>query len=161
MASGDTLLIFDALAAREPSANMATLDFRNQIPVRDFDDTTSESLFFVAVLPRHYGGGGITATVTWTASTATSGAAVWETAFERGNTDLDADSFATGNNAAGTANGTSGIVTQTSIAHTNGAQIDSAAVGDLIRVRLARLPANGSDTMVGDAEFIVLELRET
>ena len=162
MASGNTLCTFTALANNPPTAGYATLDFRNNVPVLDFDPAATETAIFTGTLPRHYAGGGITGTLTWMASTATSGNVIWETAFERGNTDLDADSFATAvTGAAAATNATSGIVTNTAIAHTNGAQIDSLAIGEMFRLRVQRIGGSGSDTMAGDAELVVVELRET
>lgn len=161
MASGDTLCAWNALAAIPPTSSYATLDFRNSIPVLDFDAAATESAVFQGVLPRHYSGNGLTISLVWMASSATSGDVVWQTEIERSNTDLDTDSFATGNTATGTANGTSGITTTTPIAHTSGAQMDSLAAGEMFRLRVSRLGANGSDTMTGDAELVAVEIRET
>lgn len=161
MASGDSLMSWDALGARPLGTAHASLDLRNGIPVLDFDDTVSESLFFSGVLPRHYVGGGLTVTLWWAASTATAGNVRWETAIERGNTDLDADSFATGQAATGAAPGTSGVPTSTSIAHTAGAQMDGLAVGEPFRLRVTRLASDGADTMTGDAELYAVEMYET
>lgn len=161
MASGDSLMSWDALGARPLGVNHASLDLRNGIPVLDFDDTVSESLFFSGVLPRHYAGGGITVSLWWAASTATAGNVRWETAFERGNTDLDADSFAAGQAATGAASGTSGIKVSTSIAHTAGAQMDGLLAGEPFRLRVTRIIAGVTGNMVGDAELVDIELRET
>jgi len=40
MASGETLIAWNAWDGYPPSANFATQDFRNGHPVMDFDDTT-------------------------------------------------------------------------------------------------------------------------
>jgi hypothetical protein len=152
---------WDALGARPLGTNHASLDLRNAIPVLDFDDTIAEAIFVSGVLPRHYAGGGLTVTLWWAASTATSGNVRWETALERGNTDLDSDSFATGVAATGAASGTSGIKVSTSITHTSGAQMDGLLAGEPFRLRVTRLAADGADTMVGDAELVDIELRET
>lgn len=163
MSSGDTLLIFTPHANMPPASNYATFDTRNSHLVLDFDASTAESAIFGAELPRHYAGGGITATYVWAGSTATSGNVVWQGAFERGDTatDIDADSFATANSATGAASGTSGAPTYTSIAFTSGAQMDSLAAGESFRFKVTRDAANGSDTMTGDAELIRVELKET
>jgi hypothetical protein len=161
MASGDTLLILSPLGAQFPTSSYATLDFRNNIPVLDYDAAGTESAFWVVNLPRHYGGGGLTAKIDFMASTATSGNVVWGIDYERCTTDLDADSFATQNTVIEACSATSGIIASASIAHTSGAQIDNMAAGETIRVRVQRLGGNASDTMAGDAELVTLEVRET
>ncbi len=163
MASGDTLVVFTPLANEPPASLYATLDTRNSQPCLDFDATSIEFASFSGVLPRNYGGGGITVYLHWRASSATSGAVYWLVAFERCNTDADANSFATQQGAGSTTNGTSGISTITSIAFTNGGQIDSLAAGEEFRLSVQRdAPgASGTDDMTGDAELFKVELRET
>ncbi|KKK66970.1 hypothetical protein LCGC14_2958730, partial [marine sediment metagenome] len=73
MASGDTLAYFNALNGEPPASSFATHDTRNGVPVLDFDATADESIEFGGFMPRHYGGGGITVTVGWMATTATGG----------------------------------------------------------------------------------------
>ena len=98
MASGNTLVIFTALDNQPPTTGFATRDTRNAHAVLDYDATTAEDAIFGSVLPRHYSGLGITATVMWMASTATAGVTRWEGSFERHQDDvddLDVNSFAT------------------------------------------------------------------
>lgn len=161
MASGDTLAVFLPTDGQPPASNFATLDTRNSVAVADFDAATDESLVFCGVLPRNYAGGGITISIHWAASSATSGDCYWQSAVERANTDLDSDSFATANSGSGTANGTSGILTTTTIAHTSGAQMDSLAAGEPFRIKINRDADNGSDNMTGDAELFAVEIKET
>lgn len=172
MASGDSLLIFTPLAYEPPGTVYATLDTRNGHPVLDFDPaavvgdaTKGEAAIWTGVMPQNYSGGGITIYLHWAASTATAGNVIWQSSFERignGSQDIDSDGFATGVkwSAAGTS-GTSGNVTITSQAHTNGAQIDSIAAGESFRLKIERLGHDTNDTMSGDAELVVVELRET
>ena len=104
MASGDTLLILTPHHNNPPDSNPATLDTRNDIPVLDFDADTDESAVFRAVMPRNYGGGGITLTLYWSASTAITGNVVWKAAFRSftdDGDDLDTKSFAAAPSAAG------------------------------------------------------------
>ena len=162
MASGNTLLTFDPRSASFPAANYATHDERNSHPVLDFDPTTQETAFFEGILPRHYAGGGITVYVHWAASTDITGTVGWDVAIERIGSvqDLDVDSFATAQVVtAATVSGTAGIVTSTNVAITNGANMDSLAVGEKFRLQLRRDVA--TDTAAGDAELIGIEIKET
>lgn len=163
MATGNTLLVFRPTDNEPPATNYATLDLRNVHPTLDFDTTTQESAIFTGVLPRNYAGGGITVYLHWAAATATTGTIGWDVAFERigdGSQDLDADSFATAAVVtAATVPGTSGLVDITNVAITNGANIDSIAVGELFRLRIRRNVA--TDTAAGDAELLAVELKET
>ncbi len=164
MASGNSLIQFSPLANEPPTSNFATLDTRNSHPCLDFDAGTDESAIFTGVLPRHYSGGGITVSLRWAASSATSGNVVWNTAIERiddEGLDIDADSFATANAATAAAPATSGMAQYTDVAHTSGAQMDSLAAGESFRLKVTRDADNGSDTMTGDAELLGVEIRET
>jgi hypothetical protein len=165
MASGDTLCTFTALNNEPPSSNFATLDTRNGHPVLDFDATTDESAVFSAILPRHYGGGGITVYLHVSASGITSGNYIFDVAFERigdGQQDVDSDGFAAAQSLAATAvPGTDGHVDIVSIAFTNGAQMDSIAVGELFRLKVTRDADNGSDTAAADIELHAVEIKET
>ena len=164
MASGDTLCVFTAQSNLPPLTNFATVDLRNAHMVLDFDDTTAESATFGGVLPRNYAGGGITATLIWLATTATTGNVKWNAQFERhqdDTDDLDSDSYATAQTATGTTATTSGAPQYTTIAFTNGAQIDSVAVGESFRLKITRDAVDGADTMTGDAELSRIELRES
>jgi len=162
LASGNTLCVFTPYQNEPPTTNYATLDIRNQHPVLDFDDTTGEVAIFTVVMPRHYAGGGVTVYVHHAASSATTGTIGWLVAFERIGAvlDLDADSFAADQTVtATTVNGTAGIPNITSVGFTDGAQMDSVAAGEAFRLRITRDVA--SDSAVGDAELIAVEIKET
>ncbi|NBW18710.1 MAG: hypothetical protein EBR82_63130, partial [Caulobacteraceae bacterium] len=148
---------FTALDNQPTSANFATLDTRNSIAVLDFDDASTESAVFVGVMPEGASlGSGLIVYLHFMATTATSGNVRWSVAFERSNTDLDADSFDTATAATVATSGTSGIVTVGSITCT---AIDGITAGDLFRLRVQRLGADAADTMTGDAELIAVEVR--
>jgi len=163
MSSGDTLLILTSLHNEPPSSNPATLDRRNLHPVLDFDAATNESAVFSAVMPRSYGAGGITVYIHYAMSSATSGNIDWDIAFERigdQQQDLDSDGFAAVNSVNNTTvPGTSGNVDIVTITFTNGADMDSIAVGEGFRLKITRDAA--SDTASGDAELLFLEIKET
>ena len=164
MASGDTLAILTALHNEPPASDYATLDTRNNHPCLDFDASTDETAQFSFVMPQNYAGGGVTVYLHWSASTATSGNCIWDAAFERigdGQQDIDSDGFAAVNSVTDAAPGTSGFVTIASVAFTDGADMDSVAVGELARIAITRDADNASDTMAGDAELHAIEIRET
>lgn len=163
MASDDTLLTFHPYNNEPPASNYATLDIRNQTPVLDFDDSTNESAVFSGVMPRAYAGGGLTVYLHYAMSSATSGDVDWDVAFERigdAQQDIDSDSFAAVNSVDNTTvPGTSGHVDIVSVAFTNGADMDSVAVGEKFRIKVTRDAA--SDTASGDAELVAVEIKET
>jgi hypothetical protein len=163
MASGNTLCTFFPTDNEPPSSNYATFDSRNGHPTLDFDDTTQEAAIFTGVVPRHYAAGGITVYIHASLTSATSGTLGWDVSFERmsdATTDIDSDSFATAQTVtAATVPGTSGVVLVLNVAVSNGANMDSIAVGEAFRLRVRRDVAN--DTATGDAELLAVELKET
>lgn len=163
MASTDTLVVLSPLANEAPATAYATFDTRNGHPVLDFDATTDESAIFRAVLPQNYAGGGITVYLHVAFSSAVANVARFDIAFERigsAQQDIDADGFATAKSVDITAPGTSGHVTIASLAFSNGAEIDSIAVGESFRIKVTRDANHANDTASGDCEAIMLELRE-
>ena len=163
MASGDSLLIFTPLHNEPPSSSNATLDTRNSHPCLDFDAASPEEAVFSAIMPRHYAGGGITVYLHYAMSSAEANTVDWDAAFERigdQQLDIDGDSFAAAQSVDNTTvPGTSGLVDIVSVAFTNGAQMDSVAVGELFRLKVTRDATN--DDAAGDAELLGVELKET
>ena len=163
MASGDTLLIFNPYNNEPPAANYATLDTRNQHPCLDFDATTNETAIFSAVMPRNYAGGGLTVYLHYAMTSAEADTVDWDVAFERigdGVLDIDADSFAAVNSVDNTTvPATTGLVDIVSVAFTDGADMDSVAVGEAFRLSVTRDAV--SDDAAGDAELLAVEIKET
>lgn len=163
MASGETLLVFTPLNNEPPSSNYATLDTRNQHPVLDFDATTNESAVFSGVMPRNYGGGGITVYLHYAMTSAVANTVDWDVAFERigdQQQDIDSDGFASAKSVNDTTvPGTSGLVDVVSISFSDGAEMDNVAAGEGFRVKVTRDAAN--DDAAGDAELLFVEIRET
>jgi hypothetical protein len=152
-----TYAVFTAEHNQPPATAFATLDTRNSIAVLDFDDATDESAVFVSIIPEAASlGSGLKIRLHWMATTATSGNVVWDVSLERMTTDLDSDSFDTIASGTAAANGTSGILTVTEITLTT---IDSVTAGDGYRLKVTRDANNASDTMTGDAELVVCEVR--
>lgn len=165
MASGDTLLTFHPYNNEPPASDYATLDLRNNHPVLDFDKDTDESAVFSAVMPRNYAGTtGITVYIHWSADGVTINDVIWDVYFERigdGQLDIDGDDFAAAQSVTDTAPGTDGFVTIANIPFTDGAQMDSIAVGELFRLKITRDADNGSDDLDADAQLHAIEIKET
>lgn len=164
MASGNTLLTFFPEHNRPPASNYATIDSRNGHLCLDFDDTTQEAAIFPFIMPRHYGGGGLTVYIHFAATAAITGTAGFDVTLERvgdGQQDVDADGFATAQTVtAVTVPGTSGNIDIVNVAIAAGAgETDSIAAGEYGRLRLRRDVAN--DTAVGDLEVYAVEVKET
>ncbi len=162
MSSGDSLLIFRAQDGEPPATNYAKQDTRNQHPLFVFDDTTNETGRVTAIMPQHYGGGGVTVYPHW-AHVAAVGDVDMDGSFERiGNEvqDIDVDNFAavqSANNEVVPAN--SGDVKITAMPFTDGAQIAGILAGETFRFQLTRDAVN--DTAVGNLQILTLEMRET
>jgi len=160
MASGDSLLVFDPLSNRPPAVGYASVDLRNGFVVLDFDDTTDEKALFHAVIPSHYSGGQLLAVVTWTSSTATTGDAQFRVEITRLSSGANLDTLPAvdgSGDVTSTAPATSGqlVVSETPLISVGG-----AVAGDLLLIGMTRLASIGTDTLVGDAEIVSLEIRE-
>jgi hypothetical protein len=140
-----------------PISGFATLDTRNNIAVLDFDDTIVESGIFMGVMPEYISnyGSGLSTRIFWSSS-AISGNCSWGVAFDRLNNSLNVDSYDINTEASSTVNGVTGVPNITTI---NSPFIDSITQGDLYKIRLYRNATGVSDTMVGDAELIAVEIR--
>ena len=172
MASGDTLLTLFPQGGTPPATLFATQDVMvgasapaESIPVLDFDDTTIEYMDFYCLLPRNYAGGGVTLYFQWSGAAAT-GAVVWSAAFRRVQDDLEdldtaVQAYDYNNAAAGTAPSVIGEVAYENVAFTDGADMDSVAVGEYFILRVRRVPTDAGDTLVGDALIHSLSLKET
>ena len=163
MASGDTLLTWHALDNEPPTTLFATPDTRNAHPVLIFNQTTAWFALFRGIMPRHYGGSGVTLYIHYAMSVVIAGNIDWDGDFERigdQQQNVDSDGFAGVQSVdTTTVPGTTGLVDIVNIPFTNGAQMDSIAVGESFRLRVSRDAPN--DTATGDAELYSLELKET
>lgn len=166
MASGDSLAFFTPAMGELPASAFATFDVRNGVLVLDFDDATDESVEFAGFMPLHYGGGGITVTVGWMATTATTGTISLDVAFKSitGDADdLDTKSFATANNINPTTASASGEVDYADVTFTNGADMDSVAAGEYFRMLVLRDGdgTTSTDNLSGDMELVFVSIKET
>jgi hypothetical protein len=154
-----TFPLFIARDNHPPATNNATLDTRNVPAVLEFDPTTEETTFFIGVIPEGANtSSGLRARIWGMGDTATTGNVRLAAAFERMNTDLDADSFDTAAEATSTASAASGTPWVTEITCTT---IDGLVAGDLFRLRIARKAADAvNDTMAGDFQLLAVEVRQ-
>jgi hypothetical protein len=129
------------------------------VNVWGFDAATIWYLDFLCYLSG-YGGGGLTFTLPWTAATATTGVTRWGIAV-RADDDIDTAQTYDFNVLDATANGTSGVKVYSTIAFTDGADMDSWANNQTAIVRVRREANHANDTMAGNAELWGLLGKET
>ncbi len=162
MASGDTIAIFKPQDNEPPAATFATRDTRNSHPVLDF--AIDEIGVFSHVVPRNYGGSGLTAYLHYAMSSAEADDIKLEGYFERigdQQQDLDADGFAAAQDSGDIiVPGTTGLVDIISITFDNGAEMDSIAVGEGFRFKVIRIAVVGTDA-TGDLELRFIEIVES
>lgn len=147
-----------------PSTNFPTPDTRNTYNVLDFDATTEENAEFERAMAEDFGTSGFSVEIEWAASSATSGNVVWGVALDRlviDSTDMDsARTYATEKTVTDAAPANSGEFTRAVISFSN-SEIDSIVAGDTYMLKVARVAADGSDTMAGDAELKRVRLIES
>lgn len=167
MATGNWIALLLPNAVEPTSSAAATIDTRNAHPVIAFDATTDEEAMWTLGLPDFYSGGGLTVVTYWMAASATSGAIRVQTDIERmdvGTTDFDADSFTgTFQSSGATVAGTSGVIFTITTTHSSGANMDSAASGDLMRLKVRRDAdgTSGTDDATGDGHLVAVLVKET
>lgn len=170
-AAGSGLGFIRILAAIPPATSYATPDSRaggstpaEAFPVWDFDDTSDEYMDFLCRL-EGYNGGGLTFTIAWMATSATTGDVRFGIAIRAlpdDAEDVDGAHSYDFNEATGTCASASGEVQYTDITFTDGADMDSWATGELAMVRVRRESSDtGTDTMTGDMELLSIYGRET
>lgn len=158
-----TRAVFTPLAAEFPTTTFAALAIVNARPALAFDAATAETVYWTFIAPQNMVLP-LTAIITYKMASATTGGVAFDVAVEAitdgDATDLDAStSFATVNTGTvATVPSVAGYIDQLSIALTNN---DSIAVGDYVRLSLARAVANASDTATGDCYILAVELRDS
>jgi hypothetical protein len=175
MASGDSLLILTPFHNSPPATLYATFDTMTgastpaeSIPVLDFDDTTAEYADFYCVMPRNYAGGGITVTIAWSCADHDEGTphvVKWDAALRRvaddaEDLDTTAETYAY-NTVEATVPSVAGEVVYDPITFTNGADMDSVAVGEYFILRVRRNVTTSGTDATGDASIHAIEIKET
>ena len=160
MASGSPCIL--VLNAQSPATTGAAPDVRaggsspaERVPIYKFDASTIEYMDFYCQLVS-YDGGGLTFSLPWSASSATSGVTRWGVAIRRiadDAEDVDTSQTYDYNDADDTAASASGEISVATITFTNGADMDSWTDGEFAIVRVRRNASHANDTMTGDAEL--------
>ncbi|MHC4239203.1 MAG: hypothetical protein ACYSUC_05525, partial [Planctomycetota bacterium] len=125
--------------------------------------SADEHAVFSAIMPRYYGGSGVTVYLHYAMTSATSGTTDWDVAFERigdHQQDIDNDGFAAGKSVNNTTvPSQSGLVDVVSIAFLDGPEMDNVQAGEGFRLKVTRDATN--DDAASDAELLFVELKET
>lgn len=122
-----------------------------------YDASTEEAAYWSFKLPTGYTGD-ITVKIVWNAASATSGDVKWGASLAAYTPDTDtgsweAKAFAAETTVTDTQLGTTAARLMTCSIVITGASLDSAAVGDICILKIARKAADGADTMTGDANL--------
>jgi hypothetical protein len=143
------------------SGAYATIGAANSILVLNFDAVTGESGIFTKIMPQGSDlSNGTETRLFFRAAGGTTGAVVWNVAFESGNSNLASDAWTTGINSTGApVNPVLGFQTVATIVHNSG-EIGGVTAGDFFRVRVSRAALNAADTLTGDAQLTALEIRQ-
>lgn len=163
MAAGQTLASILPQNHEPPVSAFGTLDTVNGTSPHPVIDL-GLNFFYIAtfLLPRHYSGGGIKILITYAMSSSTTNDIKLTTEIEKiGDAkDLTTDAWAAASDTGDvTVPGT--LVTDIiNTAHTDGAQMDNAIVGDFCRIRIKRVAVVGTDAS-GDLEIRGIEIQET
>lgn len=153
-----TIAVFTPLQAEPAASNYATPGTRNSRSTLVFADSASnQETTFRGII--HEGAvltSGLSVIIHWT-TPGTSGNARFGAQIERGNTDIDADSFDTATETTTACNGTSGIESVTTCTLTN---IDSITAGDAFVLKVYRDCSDSADTLNStNVEVLAVELR--
>lgn len=152
--------------AKLPTSNPARIDASDQNWRLLYDDTTDQSAIWQLIVPINYGTDPSIKLIFAMNSTQTGSLnVVWTVELaaitpSSDASDIASKSFATANSSthALATNQTAGYPRAQSITLTND---DSAAVGDILLIRVTRDANHASDTATGDAELLGIELQWT
>jgi len=163
MATGDSLIQFLPHGSVPPSSNFATLDLTAApVPILDFDDSTTETIFFIGVMPGQYDGTtALTVVLGWKFTTFVgSQTCDWEVSFYRVQDDTDtieSFTFATAQTKLSTEASATGELKYETINFTN-AEADGLQPNEYFVLRVVR-DATGGTASPGDAELAFVEIK--
>lgn len=176
MASGNTLLTLGVGDEQTPASSYAGIEQiagastpAEQFLVFAFDSSSVEYMDFKCVMPRHYGGGGVTVTFISSTSTTAGGTDgyVLSAAFRRVQDDAEdldttAQTYDYNNTAEIQPPSVKGEVTYDTVTFTNtGSDMDDVAAGEMFIFRIRRLTSDANDTLTEDIYVHSIEIKET
>jgi hypothetical protein len=144
--STHTWVQWSAKQATQPTTNYATF---------------TTAAIWEGTMPEEWDGGTFEIMWAWAGATATTNNTVWECAVERDDpaTVIGSDSWGTTTTTTSTVLGTSGELKQNTCSMSTAGLRDNLLAGEPFRIRLRRLGTNVNDTMVGDAQVAVVQIR--
>ena len=157
-----TRFVLSPLAAEFPATNFPALTLVNRRPALGYDTTTSETAYWTVAVPAGWTGT-VTLDILYCMASATSGGVAFDVAVEAvtpGDAlDLDATTSFDTVNAANDATvpGTAGYLDKVTVTLGN---LDGAAVGDYLRISVARDVADAADTAAGDCYLLAAILSD-
>lgn len=157
-----TYMQWTAKQATQPTTGFASFDVRNDHPLIAFTDGVTEAAIWEGFIPEQWDGTTFEIHFFWSAATATTGNVRWECAVERNEisgTDIDADSFGTVVLVTTTTATVAGALKTTACSMNTAAIRDNIVAGDAMRIRVRRIGADAADTMTGDAQILVVQVR--
>ncbi|KKM24243.1 hypothetical protein LCGC14_1607040 [marine sediment metagenome] len=174
MSSGDSLCAWEPKSNDPPDADFATFDAilttsadepDDVIPVYDFDPGATQEYLVLPgpVMPKHYGGGGVTLDI-WFMCEATSGNVKVDAAFKdlSAGVNLLTATYAAVNTDTVAVNATARVIFKATITFTDGADMDSVSAGNPFNLLITRDSADAADTVnSNDLEFFRAHLFET
>lgn len=138
-------------------ATIASAANQPDIQTLDFDQTTQEFAQFAVLMPKRWDRGTVTFAPVWSHAAAATFGVVWELqAVSVSNDDTIAVAYGTAVGSTDTGGTTNDVYIGPESAAITVA--GSPAAGDVVFFRLARAPANGSDTLNVDARLHGIEL---
>lgn len=156
MATGT--IIIPVQGAKLPTSNPAQIDGGQNRWYLLFDATTGESVQWQFRMPTDYVSG-LVLKLQYSMASATTGGVAFDASVaaitDGDSEDIESAGFASVNTGTATVPATAGYLDEISITMTNA---DSLAANDLLMLKIARDPTNGSDTATGDAELAAISI---
>ncbi len=154
-----TLGYFTPLDNNPPSSNYAIFDTRNSVSLLNFEAVVNTAAIFNGIIPEAaILTNGVKSMITWVAQGSITGAVTWGAKLMRmgDSNNIDTDNYGLAAETTTTTTGVLGDFNYTEITITG---LNNIATGNAYRLNIYRNAAAGTDTMTGNAQYIISELR--